>query len=252
MMKEKQEDTIYIEDLDLLDLPREIKDIKIPKVSIIEGQASASVVGNSVIAFTGNVDGQNRSDLKNATCLAQLAAMKKHDPFTDTENFYRFYTTVLANIGFVIQGFDFTKHEISGTTFTVDKVVVEILQAIATQDEVALVQASLDALKALSDDDGRLRLFSTTSHSAEYANFMLGIATQEANGDVTFKVGVFKMNSNQNNVRFLWYSYSTSETNLFKSSQTVLLNEDVYAQNRDTIIVKLGDKAEQYIADLEI
>ncbi|ASK24784.1 hypothetical protein BSSX_2892 [Bacillus subtilis] len=251
-MKGKQEGQTYIEDLELADLPQGISDIQIPEVPFEEGQASASVVGSSVIAFTGNVGGTQRNDLKNATCLAQLAAMKQHDPFTDTENFYRFYTTVLANIGFVIQGFDFTKHEISGTTFTVDKVVIEILQAIATQDEVALVQASLDALKALSDDDGRLRLFSTSSHSAEYANFMLGIATQEANGDVTFKVGAFKMNSNQNNTRFLWFSYSTSETNLFKSSQTVLLNEDVYGQNRDAIIVKLGDKAEQYIADLEI
>lgn len=251
-MKEKKVAKSFIQDLKLNDLSQDILGLQLVDVPFEEGKASASVIGSSVIAFTGNVSGQQRADLKNATCLAQLAAMKKYDPFTDTENFYRFYTEVLANVGFVIQGFDFTKHEISGTTFSVDKIVIEVLGAIATGNEVALVQASLDALKALSDDDGRLRLFSSSSHNSEYANFMIGIVTQEANGDVAFKVGAFRMNSEQNNTRFLWFSYSTSETNLFKSSQTVTLNTDVYSQVRQEIVEKLGDKATKYIADLEI
>ncbi|PFJ30942.1 hypothetical protein CN964_21270 [Bacillus cereus] len=245
-------DLKFISDLQLAEIPQSVAGLSLPSVSLLEETPSASVVGNSVIAFTSKVQGQQRNDLKNATCLAQLAAMKKHDPFTDTENFYRFYTEVLANIGFVVQGFDFTKHEVSGSTLAVDKVVIEVLAAIATEDEVALVKASLDALKALSDDDGRLRLFSTSSHSAEYANFMLGVANQSDNGDVAFKVGAFHMNSTENNTRFLWFSYSTSNTNLFKSGQVLTLNEDVYSRNRATIIDKLGDKAEKYIANLEL
>ncbi|MDK8188800.1 hypothetical protein QP794_01720 [Paenibacillus sp. UMB7766-LJ446] len=212
----------------------------------------ASIVGDTIIAFTANVSGQSRNDLKNAVCLAQAAAMKKYDRFTDTENFFRFYTDVLSKIGFVIQGFDFTKQEISGSSFTVDKVVIDILRAYATNDEIALVEATLKALENLSDDNDIFKLFSTHSHSATNSNFLLGVASQADNGDVAFKIGAFMLNSEQNNKRFLWFSFSTSETNLFRSTQSVMLNEDIYSTVRSDIIGKLGDLAKSTVADLEI
>lgn len=242
----------YIEGLELAEVDEELRDFSFDRIHVETEEESASIVGNAVISFTENVSGHVRADLKNSTCLAFLAAKRQHDPFNETEKFFRYYSDVLSNIGYVVQGFNFTKHEVSGSTFTVDKVVIEILRAYATGDEVALVEKSLKALEALSDDDNRFVLFSTSSHSAENGSFMLGVASQAENGDVAFKIGAFELDSNQNNKRFLWFSFSTSESKLFRATQSLLHNDDVYSRVRNQIIEKLGDRAERYIADLDI
>lgn len=246
----------FISNLELMELPSELKKL-LPSVPIMNNEddttkPSASIVGDAIMAFTANVKDQSRFDLQNATCLAYLAAQTKFDKFDKTEEFYKFYTEVLANIGFVVQAFNFTKHEVSGSEFAVHKVIIDVMKAYITNDEAALVEASIKALEALSDDDDTFKLFSKTSHKSEASDFIVGIADQAENGDVAFKIGAFKLSSKQNNSRFLWFSFSTTNSNLFKSSQVFTFNETIYSQVRDQIIKKLGSNAKVFIRDLEI
>lgn len=54
-----------------------------------------------------------------------------------------------------------------------DKVVRDILAAIATDSEVAVAQKVLDALKNMADSDGRIVLFEHSSYKDQAGSFQI-------------------------------------------------------------------------------
>ncbi len=65
-------------------------------------------------------------------------------------------------------------------------------------------------------------------------------------------IGSFYFKSHDVKVNFLWAHFKYSDMELYQGGQTITLNEDTYARVRQQIIDKLGDRAEQYVADLDI
>lgn len=222
-----------------------------PALAVDPSKPQGYVDAGSTISFVANVSSQAQDDVLNSTLLAQLAANKQYDREKDTQNWYRSYTDTLGKVGWVIQSFSFQKYQASGSSFRVDKVVLDILAAIASQNEIAIVQQTMNALKSLSDNDNRLVLFSTQSSSQSAGNFQISTAN-ETNGQVAMKLGAFYFSSSQSSTRFLWASYSSSNSSIYQGAQTVTLNGSTYSQVRQQIIDKLGDRARQFIANLDI
>ena len=212
---------------------------------------SGYIVAGSLVSFVSGISAQSQKDVLNSTLLAQLAANKKFNRETQTQAWYEFYRTVLENVGWTLQGFNFSRVSASGSSFTADRVVIELIAALATGDQVTILKATMDALKKLNDSDGRLVLFEQGSHSASKGNFQMA-AAQEENEALALTMGAFHFKTTQNVTRVLWFSYSSSDTEFYQSGQGMTLNKDVYARVRNAIIDKLGDKAERFVAELEI
>lgn len=236
----------FIESLELPAFPRGIR-----KEGLSEGKPSAFVVDGSLMSFVANISPQHQQDVLNSTLLAQLAANQKFNRETQTMEWYDFYHTVLENVGWVLQGFDFDKFNASGSTFSVDKVVLDIIAAIATGDEVAILDTTIKAMKSLSNDDNKIVLFETSSHSLTQGNFQLGIAT-DIGGVVALHLGAFHFHTTQNVTRVLFFGFSSSDTEFNKSVQTISLDQQIYNQVRAAIVQKLGDKAKRFVQQLDI
>jgi hypothetical protein len=206
----------------------------------------------STVSFVSGVSSDNQDDVLNSTLLAQLAANKKFDREKDTPNWYKFYADVLGNVGWVIQQFSFQKYQASGASFEVDKVVLQILGSIASGNDIAVVQQTLDALKALSGkNDQRFVIFDTSSQSQSAGNFQISLAT-ESGGKVVMSLGAFHFATSQTTTRFLWSSFSTSNSQIYQGGQTVTLNSSAYGKVRQQVIDRLGDNAKKFIANLDI
>lgn len=216
-----------------------------------DDEKSANVVDGSLVSFVANLTSQNKSDTLNSTLLAQLAASKKFDRWKNTTDWYKFYTDVLQKVGWVFQEFNFQKYSAGGSTFTVDKVVVEVLAAIASGNEVAIAQETMNALKALSDGDKGMVLWNSNTTSAEAGNFQISVCA-ESNGSVVMKNGSFYFTTSTTTSKFLWFSYSGSNMSIFKNGTTMTLNQEIYSKVRKEIIDKLGSKAVEFVADLDI
>jgi hypothetical protein len=215
------------------------------------GKPEAYVDAGSMVSFVSNVSEMHRVDSLNSTLLAQLAADKKYDPYNDTDNWYKFYRTVLSNIGWVTENFGFTKYGGGGATITMEKVVLEILGAMASQDQLGVVRKTLDALKSLSDQDGRLVLFESSSTNVNKGDFQIGIAG-ESNGLLVLKIGAMNFKADQKKKKFLFFGYNRASMEVFYSSQNMTLNETVHARVRQAIVEKLGSRAETFIDEIEI
>lgn len=212
---------------------------------------AAFVNKGSLTCFVEGVSPQNKSDVLNSTLLAQLAADKKYNRETDVMNWYKYYSEILSNVGWVVSGYNWEEKKASSMSFTMDKAVLEIAAAALTGPEGAVVAATLSALKNLPEKDNRLVLFNHASSSDKAGNFQISTCVEE-NGTVAMRTMAFYYNSSTSNTDVLFFSYNSASTELTQSTQDQALNSDVYASVRSTIITKLGNNAKNFILEIDI
>lgn len=220
-------------------------------------QASAAVDDQSVVCFVEGLDGQLKSDVLNSTLLAQLAASAKYPK--DPNNFqynvagwYNCYTDTLQKVGWNIQGLSFSQHQVSGSTFQVNEVVLQLLAGIVTGNTRMIVESALDALNATKAKQSQA-LTLWKSHTDNDANGSFQIACcSESNGCAAMALGAFYMTS-QNKIRqVLWTDFSSSDTKVQCASTQVVLNNDIYSMIRSNVSKKLEAAAASFVADLDI
>jgi len=245
------ESEAFVAELELADPPKVEIPAQFKPTVFAADKDSAFIVDGALTSFVAGVEGQQRADMLNSFLLAQLAASKKFDREENTREWYTFYRTVLENVGWVVSTFSFTKFNASGGSFTCSRAVIDILATLVSGNKLAVVAKTLEAMRNLSDNDGRIRLFERSSHSLHKGNFQVAIASNQ-NGALTTGIVGFDFSSSQDITRILWFSWETASSSLYHAGQTITLNTDVYSRVRQQIIDKLGDRASQFVAELEI
>lgn len=231
---------------------RQARDEAGPMADDPEGEETASVVAGSVASFTGKVTGDARKDVKNATLFAQLAADYAFDRQGQPMEWYDKYVEVLSQIGWNRPGFAFDTYRSTGSKVQLDEVVLTILAALATENEIALVSASMEALKSMSDGSKQMTVWDSKSSSGSKGNFQILPCTQEENGDVAMILTGMQFTANHSESRFLWWSWSSDSIDIKRAAARFVLNEQIYGTVRKAIVERLGDRAEKYVAELPL
>lgn len=239
----------FIESLDLPEIPKGHK----KAITFSDGKDSAYVNDGNVTGMI-EVSNQQKEDLLNSQLLAQLAANKAFDRFSDSENWYKKYTEVLENIAWVIGAFDFKKYQSQSSTFTISEVIISTLLSIIppTSPILKFVEGVIGSIGDEKNKENLLK-FSQNSMSSESGNFQAlacYIDPELKTLCATFTGSHFKVDITQHVSPCS--SYESSKTTLFASAQIMSLNEVIYANIRQQIIDKLGDRAKQYVSEIEI
>jgi hypothetical protein len=213
---------------------------------------SAQVNAGSLTSFTQNLSGQNKADVQNSTLFAQLAANKAIDRFVEPMAWYRKYTDVLGTIGWNQPAFAFDTYKSGGTTVKLDEAVLGILAAIATGVEVAMVAETMKALGSLADDSKQMLIWDSQSNAGNNGNFQIFPVDALPNGDVVMILDGMQFNASHSETRFLWWTWQSNSIQIQRAANKFVLNESVYGQVRNAIIDKLGDRAKQLVADIDI
>lgn len=253
--KQESEDTIMLNSdktieqrlafLDALELP------DLPETPAGESKGTAAVDAGQLVTFSKDVPKRGQADVLNSCLLAQLAATKKYDREKQPEEWYRFYSDVLSNVGWVMDRFQFQKYQSSSTSFGIDTFMLNLLQSIATGSMGSLMTSAINFMKSLSKTDPRAMLFDSSTRSGKQGNFQLG-ACYIQSGVLTMGLGCSYFSASSAADSFFFLHFESSDSEAYFSTQDVQLNMDVYDQVRDEIIDKLGDRAHRYVADLEI
>jgi hypothetical protein len=216
-----------------------------------EGTEGAATDCGSLVSFVSGISATHKSDVLNSTLLAQLAASKKYDRFYDTINWYNYYISVLAQVGWVIPAFAFREYSPSGQSLVLSEAILDIMSAIATGNELKILATTLNSLKEKPGNEGPLVLFDQQSYPETIGTFQI-FPVSEADGQLVMALSAMQFNSEKHVTKFLWWSWSTTSVRLRQSAQKAVLNEDVYSKVRQQVIDKLGDRAAQFIKDIEI
>jgi hypothetical protein len=217
---------------------------------------SAVLDEGSIIAFTANVSADHAEAALNTALLAQLNSDKLYNRFDPNQimAWYRNYQKVLGICGWTMQDFQFQDYKASGSSFTIDKAIADLVASFLPAQQVKVVKAALDALKNLSSDDPWYKVWDSSTHNASGGNFQIAMASDDdgAPNSLVLKVSAYSFQTSQTTTRFLWTTYNASDTTLNYAMQAMTLNEKIYDQVAETIAKKIGKAAKEKIHELDI
>ncbi|KAI0654663.1 hypothetical protein C8Q70DRAFT_512006 [Cubamyces menziesii] len=232
-----------------------INDLEIyndPALTAAAASDSATVNGGATVSYVANLTGEMKNDVINSTLLAQLASDKKYPgrPMNRMKEWYDNYRTVLAQVGWTVQAFNMSEIGNSNSYGSVDKLVLQLAAAYLTGGELALFQKMITALTE-SKNGNAVKIFDSKAGYFNDASFQVGVASNSG-GNAMFKIGTYQYNSSDRITSVLFFKFGSSKVSFFAGNQTMVLNENVYAQVRAAVLEKLGVNAKTLVLGIEI
>lgn len=217
----------------------------------------AAVVGSDVISFVKGISAENRSDLVNASLLAQLVAKKKFPEPANLQgvlDWYGTYFDVLSNIGFVIQDRGFAKYEEKSASFEAHEAILDVATVVlaGSPGALAVVKKTLESLKKMSDDSPWITIFSRESRSATTARFQVSLAEDDEDAGLLVTIMAFGVEARAKVTQVLFFRFKKNEATLHHHSGKVTINSSVLGGVRDDIAKKLAAHTREFVAGLDV
>ncbi len=215
---------------------------------------SAKLIKGQVTAFTAGMTGQDKQDVEYTTLAAQLNSdikVPNNETFEGTKAWFANYASVMSNLGWIMS-FDWEKYEAASQGLTMDKVVLQILSAVASENGVAIAKAAINAIESLKTDSDRLKLFSNSTTSNEAGKFLLGLSSKQ-DESISLAFGAFAMDFKTRDTSVLWFHWKSSDLKIYRDQKIATFNQHAYAAKaRSVLEKKMQGHVETYAEDLDI
>ncbi|MGR3320709.1 MAG: D-Ala-D-Ala carboxypeptidase family metallohydrolase [Pseudooceanicola sp.] len=221
------------------------------EIAAHQGGLKAAVDASSVISFVENLTAGQKEDVLLSTLFAQRAADARHDPIAEREAWYARYTEVLSVMGWTRESAPFEASQKMKGNGSFDKVILSTLAAVATGNQLKIVESAIEALRGLADDTGQIKLFDLETSTTEGGNFQIGSA--EAAGDViALALGAFNFRFKDKKSNILFVSWGKNELDYWISAQKLALSPAIYADVREVVKMRLAETRKSAIFDIDI
>lgn len=204
-----------------------------------------------MVSFFDTLSPGQKEDVLLSTLFAQRAADHAHDPVEAREEWYQLYLEVLSWLGWarLADGVEVQQRLKSNGSF--DSVVLQSLAAVASGNQLAIVTSALDALRALKDDDGAVRLFDLQSGRSTGSSFQ--IASAEASGAaISMALGAYAFVHSDTRTKVLFVQWGRKKVDFWLSAQRLSLANTVYDDVRDVVKERLDVSRRNLIATIPL
>jgi hypothetical protein len=245
----------FVRTAELPEAPPLRYDVTKVAIEFEEAKEQATVVGSDVIAFVKGITPEQRSDIVNASLLAQLVAKKQvPDPadFQQVKAWYEAYFHALSQLGFVIQDQGFAEYQEDSQSFEAHEAIMKVAATLlaGSPTALALVRSTLEALKSMQTDSPWLSLFNRESQSANTARFQVSLVEEDVGGQLLLALMAFGMEANRRLTQVLFFKFQSNEVKLGHYSGKVTINAPVLAAVRNAVAGKLVAYATDYVQGL--
>ena len=244
----------YVDSLQMPErmLSRGVKDVGTVELNFEQIKDQAAVVGSDIVSFVKGVTPERREDIVNCSLLAQLAAKKQVSDPSRIYDWYNTYFDVLMHIGWSVQDRGFATYSETSENFeaheAIMKVAASLLGPAATT--LAVIKATLDALKSMSAESPWITIFNRESQSAQTARFQVTLAEQGEEDQFLVSLMAFGLEAKATITQVFFFKFKSNEASLKHYSGKVTINTDVLTNVRDLIKNKIATHATGYIMAL--
>ena len=218
----------------------------------IRDNLRAAVNAGSILSFVTGLSAEEIVDVLYSTQIAQRAASAKHDRFAATEDWYGSYVDVLERLGWAGEAFAFSEAKSASGKLQMDRAALDVIQAIASGGQLAILVKTMETLKKLGKNDRPLRIFDIQARQDLSGNFQIGAAQKGDNGAVSVALGAFRFRVSDNRGVFLFFGWGAEEVKFWTAVRKMTLNRDLYAVHRAAVIAKLKADAANHVDELSI
>jgi len=189
--------------------------------------SQARVVGSGLLAFEAGVTPEVRKAVSNSALLAQLVANKKAKGETDPLVWFREYANVLQNLGWTVQDQGWTDYTTKGKAAEVHEKILEVAAAaIAGGPALAIITASVNALKGMQPGSSWLTIFNRESQKANLARFQVGLVSNDPAGDIFVSLVACLIQAESNITQVLFFKYREAQARFQANDMKVTVNRD--------------------------
>jgi len=220
-------------------------------VETVEGAEQSFVSNKSIVSFASSVSAKHRNDILDSTLLAQLAANKKFPEENENIEWYKTFTEVLSNIGWIVEDSEFSNFEANEDVFEMKAAIIGIITAAFGSNFVGIITKTMEAIKGLGDENGTIIAFKKNTQTLQKGCFQIALAVEE-NDTISLQMGVFFLESKNRITQILFFKSSKDSTKLTYNSRRATLHGERYSVVRDTVAKKLGEEIQKNISEIEI
>jgi hypothetical protein len=218
---------------------------------LVADDLQAAINDGSILSFVSGVPKQDVADVLFSVQLASRGASGKFDRFDKTEDWYRVFLEILEHLGWTVEQFAFAREDIGSGEFRMDKAALDIIQAIATQNQLAVLTQTISALRSMSAGDEPIKLLDFAATLKNSGNFQIGTVEKSKQNDVlSMALGAYYFHARDERTKFLFFSWGEKSVDFWTAAQKMTLNSELYAQSRDLVKRKLGQSAADYLAEI--
>jgi len=234
--------------------PRGAREMQKEEVVFDPLKTQATVTGSEVVSFARGVSAERRQDIVNAALLAQLAATKKVQDKSDVFAWYQAYFDVLGNIGWLIQDTGFNSYEEQADGLEAHEAILKVAALVLgpASTALALVTATVEAMKSMDEDNPWITIFDRESRSAESARFQVALAEEAENGQLMVTTMAFGLRADSSVTQILFFKIHKNKVSFKNCTGKATIDEDVLSDVRADIKKKLSAHIAANIAAIDI
>lgn len=245
----------YVKAVDLAGTPRGIvemgpEDEASPVFD--DAKKQAQVVGSGVFAFEKGVTTQVREAISDAALLAQLVANKKVSVVQDPLGWFNAYADVLQNVGWTLEEGAWIDYTTTGNSAQVHEKILEVATAALapTVAALAIITASVNALKGMDPKSPWLTIFDRESQMARIARFQIGFVNIDAQGDVFVSLLGCLIEARSNVTQVLFFKFRDANATFRANSAIVSVNKASITDLADAIRTKTRAFQHDYMSKI--
>lgn len=222
------------------------------EIALQTGKQQASVVGAELLAFSPEVDATWRQDLLNSTLLAQLVAGHRVPEANRVFDWYDAYSSVLRQIGWVIEDGGFSTYVERGRDFVAHEAILKVAAGLLGpgSGSLALLTTALEALRSMQEDSPWLTLFERESCRAQTGRVQVGVVDQSPGGELSVSLVACGLEARTTMTQLLVFRSRASDVTLRHRDGRARINTAVLAGVREALRDKVLDHAREFILTL--
>ena len=227
----------------------------LPQPTFDATKDQAIVAGSGVVSFKSGISATRRQAVSDSLLLAQLILKHQQVSPDDTQNWYRGYGRVLANLGWLVETCEMTDYVSGDAGFDVHEAIMAVAAVLLGPGAVAavpLIEATLKALNSMDTSTPWITLFNRESRRANTASFQIALAEPEQTGSdrLTVSLMAFSLTASMTITQVLFVKVQNNEANLKRFTTKAEINLSVLDSVQSTLQQKVASFTTSYLSAL--
>lgn len=245
----------YVDSIDLSGTPRQLVmqgENDEPSEVFDQAKLQAQVVGSGLFSFSRGVDASLREAISNSALLAQLVANKRVSQAESPLEWFKQYSDVLQNVGWVQQESGWSDYTAKGNAVEVDKKIVEVMTVVlgAAPAALSIITATISALGAMDPTSSWIKIFSRESQKASIGRFQVGLVEKAEGDDVLVSMLTCLVEAQTAISQVLFFKFKNAHATFKANSAKVSINRASLADLGPAILKKVRAYQADYLSSI--
>jgi hypothetical protein len=245
----------FVVSAELAEPPLRVDETETAGLSFDVEKGQAIVVGSQVISFVKGISPAQRTDIVNLSVLAQLVVQKKIGEtrsLDDINAWYDAYFEALSSIGFVVQDRNSGMYRAESRDFRAHEEILNVATTIlaGSSQALAVVERTLEALRAVPDDSPSIVLFNRASRSAKTSRALVAVVEQDDSKRLRMSLIGLGIEGKSTLTTVLFFKFNRNEVSFRHYSGRLTIDAQVLDAISETVSRKVAQYTGEYVRQL--